>query len=139
MDALGFDNVDPEENATFFRQRFSAEIDAATVIPAIEEGGEGFLLVDVRDPESFQKGHVEGAVNIPFQQLGKAMNALDPEQNILTYCYDHPCLLSARAARMLSSKGFKVKDVIGGFEDFEKKGAPIVTGEGPELAAATAN
>ncbi len=138
MDKLGFDNVDPEQNQRYFESQFAAEIDAATVIPLLGEDETGFTLIDVRDPDSYESGHVEGAINLPFEQLGKNLSDLDEGGNYLVYCYDAPCMLSARAARMMSSKGFKVKDVVGGFEDFEKKGAPIETGSGPQTVAVTA-
>lgn len=138
MDALGFDNVDPEANERFFRETFQAEIDAATVIPVLEGGDAEVQLVDVRDPDSYEAGHVEGAINIPFEDLGKRAGELDPDTGVLVYCYDAPCMLSARAARLLSSKGMRVKDVIGGFEDFEKKGATIAEGRGPETAKTVA-
>jgi rhodanese-related sulfurtransferase len=32
--------------------------------------GEGAKLVDVRDPDEFQQGHLEGAINIPFGPIG---------------------------------------------------------------------
>ncbi len=138
MDQLGFGNVDPEENERFFSSKFAAEIDAATVIPLIGEEDASFTIIDVRDPDNYEEGHVEGAINIPFEELGRQLSELDQDGHYLVHCYDGPCLLSARAARMMSSRGLRVKDVIGGFEDFEKKGAPIETGGGKqELSAIT--
>lgn len=43
-------------------------------------------IVDVRDPESFQAGHIAGAINIPYDELTVRLNELDPNKLILTYC-----------------------------------------------------
>ena len=33
---------------------------------------EGALLVDVRTPMEFHSGHIQGAVNLPLDQIGRA-------------------------------------------------------------------
>lgn len=44
------------------------------------------LFVDVRSAESYQVGHVVGAVNIPLAELESRLGELDPNQWIITYC-----------------------------------------------------
>lgn len=44
------------------------------------------MIVDVRDPESFQAGHITGATNIPYDELTSRLDELDPNKLILTYC-----------------------------------------------------
>lgn len=45
-------------------------------------------IVDVRSPEEFAAGHVEGAINIPVEQFQTQFEdlKLDPEQAIAIYC-----------------------------------------------------
>lgn len=126
--ALGLENIDPQKNKDYYRQMMDAEIDAATLIGELKNGEVDFQIVDVRDPDSFKEGHIKGAVNIQLDELSKRMNELDKGKGVLVYCYDPPCMLSVKAARILSDQGFKVKDIGGGFENYQKNEGPIETG-----------
>ncbi|RMG95386.1 MAG: rhodanese-like domain-containing protein [Deltaproteobacteria bacterium] len=72
---------------------------------------EGALLVDVRTPAEFAAGHVEGAKNIPVQELPQRLRELgDPSRPVVLYCRSGA--RSASAARLLAQHGFtKVVDV----------------------------
>lgn len=82
-----------------------------------ENGGEhrdrvsqGALLLDVRSHEEFLRGHIEGAVNIPVQDLPARMSELGtPEREIVVYCRSGA--RSASAARFLKQAGYRVKDI----------------------------
>lgn len=43
-------------------------------------------FVDVRTPEEFANGTVEGAINIPLEQLEKQLNQLKGKENIVLFC-----------------------------------------------------
>ncbi|HKK49657.1 MAG TPA: rhodanese-like domain-containing protein [Alkalispirochaeta sp.] len=48
---------------------------------------DGALVVDVRTPEEFRAGHVEGAVNIPLDEIVNRSQELgDGEQPVILYC-----------------------------------------------------
>jgi phage shock protein E len=66
---------------------------------------EGAKLVDLRSPSEFASDHIEGAVNIPLQQLPKRMGELGPmTQPIVVYC--HSGARSARARSQLMETGY---------------------------------
>lgn len=44
------------------------------------------VFVDVRSSDTFQVGHIPGAVNIPLGDLETRLKELDPNQWIITYC-----------------------------------------------------
>ncbi len=44
------------------------------------------VFVDVRIPESYQAGHIPGAINIQLGDLENQIGELDPNQWIITYC-----------------------------------------------------
>jgi phage shock protein E len=50
--------------------------------------GEMIFVLDVRRPDEFAAGHVEGAVNIPVHELAKHVDELpdDPDTLIVVYC-----------------------------------------------------
>ena len=65
----------------------------------------GARLVDVRTPQEFAAGHIEGAVNIPVQDLEQRMVELEPrERPLVLYCRSGN--RSGRAAQMLKSAGY---------------------------------
>ncbi len=78
--------------------------------------GSDALVLDVRDPSEFKRGHVDGALNLPLDQLRDRMGELPREREILTYCFVGQ--RSYYAARALSQYGFKVKNLSGGFKTY---------------------
>ncbi len=74
-------------------------------VGAHELVAQGARLVDVRTTTEFSAGHVDGALNIPVQDLSKRLSELgDVAKPIVVYC--HSGTRSARAARILESAGF---------------------------------
>lgn len=70
-------------------------------------------LVDLRTPEAFQKGHIPGAINIPYSQLHtKSLSAFGRDIVIL-YC-DRGSQ-SLLAARDLQKHGITAFSIYGGF------------------------
>ena len=70
----------------------------------------GALLLDVRTPEEFRAGHVDGARNIPVQELARRLGELGPKtQHVVVYCKSGG--RSGAAAQMLRSQGYAVTDV----------------------------
>ncbi|HCF48855.1 MAG TPA: CoA-disulfide reductase [Syntrophomonas sp.] len=79
---------------------------------------EGALLVDVRTGEEFQKMPVEGAVNMPLDDLRGNLDQLSEGQEVLAFC--QVGLRSYVANRILRQKGFKVKNISGGYKLYPK-------------------
>lgn len=70
----------------------------------------GAKLVDVRTPEEFQGGHLEGAVNVPVDELETRLSELGPKENkLVVYCRSG--MRSARAAEVLRKAGHEVFDL----------------------------
>ncbi|MEK6265581.1 MAG: sulfurtransferase TusA family protein, partial [Clostridium sp.] len=72
------------------------------------------VLLDVRTDIEFENGHLEGAINIPVDELRERMNELDKNKEILEYC--QVGIRGYIAARILSQNGFKVKNLTGGYK-----------------------
>lgn len=79
---------------------------------------QGANLLDVRTDREFRKGHIEGAMHIPVQELAERINEIeDKEKEIVLYC--RTGRRSAQAATMLREAGFdKVYD-LGGMGNWE--------------------
>jgi NADPH-dependent 2,4-dienoyl-CoA reductase/sulfur reductase-like enzyme/rhodanese-related sulfurtransferase len=76
----------------------------------------GFVLLDVRDREEFEQGHVDGATNIPLADLRHRLGELPRFKAIRVYCGVGQ--RAYNAARLLKNKGFRVENVSGGYETY---------------------
>jgi len=102
---------------TFLRQR--AAMTTLTQDQFIE-GYRKAQLVDVREPQEFDRGHIWGARNIPLTQLKQSINALDPDRPVYLYCQNST--RSARAASVLKKNKFNNINVLkGGFKKWTGK------------------
>lgn len=62
------------------------------------------VIIDTRSPQEFESGHINGAINIPFDQLGEyidKIDALPKDKWIVTYCEGPPCEKGEMLAREL--------------------------------------
>ncbi|NNC81977.1 MAG: rhodanese-like domain-containing protein [Flavobacteriales bacterium] len=78
------------------------------------------LIIDVRTPEEFNGGHLDGAVNIDFRSpdFKERMLELDKERTLYLYC--HSGGRSAKAMEMLRQEGFEsVCELEGGYSQWE--------------------
>ncbi len=98
--------------------------DAERTIP------EADVIIDVREPDEYQAGHLPGAVNIPrglleFKLSGdEALSARD--LNIILYCKTSG--RAALAAQSLKQMGYlHVHSITGGFDAWHAEGKTVVT------------
>ena len=80
--------------------------------------GRDMVLVDLRDPDSYNRNHIAGAINIPEQEW-KRLYRLPKDKLIVLYCYHGPN--SMRAARQLAQMGYEAADVYGGIQAYRGK------------------
>ena len=73
-------------------------------------------LVDVRTELEYSNGSIEGAINIPVDNLRDRMNELEKNKEILVHC--QVGLRGYIAARILMANGFKVKNLTGGYKTY---------------------
>lgn len=78
-------------------------------------GREDAMIIDLRDTSSYKKGHVKGAVNIPYDRLGES-RTLDRNRLLIFYCDRGGA--SMAAAREYVRKGYRTRSVIGGFQAY---------------------
>ena len=85
----------------------------------------GSVLIDVRLPQEFEQGHIEGAININFfdPQFKYKLLELDREKSY--YLYDKKESKSFRAMKFMEDNGFtKVRMLKGGYEEWSTVHAP---------------
>ncbi len=71
-------------------------------------------LIDVREPQEFDNGHILGARNIPLTQMKQRLVEMRPDKPVYLYCQGTS--RSARAANLLRKNGYQDLNVLkGGF------------------------
>jgi NADPH-dependent 2,4-dienoyl-CoA reductase/sulfur reductase-like enzyme/peroxiredoxin family protein/rhodanese-related sulfurtransferase/TusA-related sulfurtransferase len=74
------------------------------------------MLIDVRTNLEFNNGNIQGALNLPVDNLRELTNKLDKNKEILIYC--QVGLRGYIAARILTANGFNVKNLTGGYKTY---------------------
>ncbi|MBI5468229.1 MAG: rhodanese-like domain-containing protein [Deltaproteobacteria bacterium] len=76
-----------------FQLAFSAglnRIDGDELRKMMKDGGQ-ITIVDVREPELFAKGHIPGAINIPYDGAhSRILKELSPKDRIVFVCHGGP-------------------------------------------------
>lgn len=90
---------------------------------------EADALIDVREPDEFREGHIDGALNIPRGLLEFKIGTLpelEPrDTRILLYCKTSG--RAALAAASLKDMGYlRVRSIAGGFDAWSAAGMPVV-------------
>lgn len=89
------------------------------------ETNPSLVILDVRTDWEFEEGHIEGAINIPVEELQQRLGELNPGDEILVYC--RVGNRSRRAAQILADNGFsRIYNMLGGIEAWKQAGYPTV-------------
>jgi rhodanese-related sulfurtransferase len=92
------------------------EIDVAQ-LRRMQQSGEKFALIDVREPDEVAKGAIPGAVAIPRGMLELKIDQVTTDKNAKIVLYCGGGMRSALAGWMLKKMGFKHPiSVIGGWK-----------------------
>ncbi|GAB3052094.1 rhodanese-like domain-containing protein [Virgibacillus ainsalahensis] len=77
-------------------------------------------LIDVREPQEFDKGHILGARNIPVSQMRQRLVEIRKDKPVYLYCQSGA--RSSRAAQLLRKKGYTdLNQLKGGFKKWTGK------------------
>ncbi|MCZ4512422.1 rhodanese-like domain-containing protein [Streptomyces sp. ActVer] len=128
----------PAAAAAYFGASLAFHADVSDVAAALAaDGGPGFVVLDSRSTESWDQGHVPGAIHLPTALIPEqAEQLLDKAVPVVTYCWGPGCNGATRAALALAELGFQVKEMLGGFEYWAREGFEFETWEGHERRAA---
>lgn len=103
------------EAHTYFESQFQFETDCWDVHSTLALEEPGFVVLDVRGPDLYSRGHIPGAVNLPHGKIIESKMAQWPEDTLfVVYCAGPHCNGAARGAVNLAKLGRKVKLMAGG-------------------------
>lgn len=87
------------------------------------------VFLDARPPDQYAKGHIGGALNLPWQAVdhyfGETADRLEGAPFIITYCDGESCDLSHELALFLMEMGFgNVRVLVNGWSLWQDAGLP---------------
>ena len=112
-----------------FAERLEFETDCWDVHEALKSDHPGFVLLDVRSPTLFAKGHAPGAISLPHARISDATLAAHPKDTLyVVYCAGPHCNGADKAALRLARLGRPVKKMIGGMTGWLDEGFEVARG-----------
>ncbi len=90
---------------------------------------EGSPVIDVRQPDEYDTGHVPGARLIPLAEVGMRLQEIREEGPVYVICLSGG--RSARATEFLRRQGVDARSVAGGTKAWIDSGRPIAQGSKP--------
>ena len=105
--------------------------DMQTVAP--KDVPEGAHLIDVREQNEWDAGHIEGAQHLPLSELAERSEEVPLDQDVYVICRSGG--RSLRATAYLAQYGYDPVNVLGGMGAWADAGKPIVseTGEAARI------
>lgn len=108
---------DPGKAKAYFENKLSFTLGPVELDHKIKDH-ENVSIIDVREEEDYQKGHVPGAINLPRERWD-SMEGLSKDRTNILYCYAQTCHLAATAAVKFADKGYSVMELEGGWEEWK--------------------
>ncbi len=106
--------------------RLAYEIDVVAAARAVES--DAAVLVDTRRLESWEHGHISGALHLPSTAIETQLAALPRDRTLIVYGWGPGCNGATATARRLLSAGLDVRELLGGYEYWARNGFPTEVG-----------
>jgi rhodanese-related sulfurtransferase len=88
------------------------------------------FLLDVRERDEWDAGHVPGSVHIPVRELGPRQDELPTDRTILCVCRSGA--RSGVVTRALADAGFQAENLEGGLQVWEASGFDLESSDGAQ-------
>lgn len=94
------------------------------------------FLVDARKPDAYSQGHIQGALNVPFnapeEKLAEVFANCIPDAPVIVYCEGAECESSKVVCQFLEESGYSnVKIFLPGYDTLVEGGLDVIEGPGP--------
>jgi rhodanese-related sulfurtransferase len=104
----------------------TAHVDAATVAERLAD--RSVIVIDVRQPAEWRRGHIRGSLNLPLTQLASRLHRIPNDIALVAVCASGH--RSAVAARTLQRAGYQAENLKGGMRAWSRAGLPVHSARG---------
>jgi rhodanese-related sulfurtransferase len=130
------DWASPADAAVHFASRLAVETDVSDVEEDPPAPHRSHARGGPLQQGRWDAGHVPGALHPPGREIAERAPAdLDRAVPVVTYCWGPGCNGATRAALALSLLGYRVREMLGGFEYWAREGLPVATPDGVRTPA----
>ena len=139
--------ISPSSNeliSSFYSSEHAASVSPSDYVRDLVNGKQDGLVVDLRNPDEYNAGHLVTSVNIPAEQLSPTQvlsefKALPKDKPIITYCYSQYCMLSRNVGNYLAQNNFYAMHMTAGWAEISRDFSNyVVTGtQAGSLSAVT--
>jgi rhodanese-related sulfurtransferase len=113
-----------------YEDKLAYEIDGADLAQLLAHDA-AVVVIDTRAAFAYAEGHIPGAISLPHRVMDAQSTAhLDRAALIVTYCDGIGCNGSTKGALNMTRLGFRVKELIGGFDWWRRDGHAAASTEG---------
>ena len=88
----------------------------------------GAALIDVRDPDEYEAGHIAGARHVPLDRLSAETAGGEPSEPLVLYCRGGD--RSGSAAEAFAASGWDAHSIAGGLAAWADEGLPLEPEDG---------
>lgn len=103
--------------------RLAFEVDVIAAADAVAAGTA--VLVDTRRRQSWDHGHIAGALHLPAAAPDARIADLPRDRTLIVYGWGPGCNGATGAARRLLASGFDTRELLGGYEYWVRNGLPV--------------
>jgi rhodanese-related sulfurtransferase len=113
----------PADAHAHFARKLEFATDCADVHHDLASGVAGVLVLDARSAPDYDAGHVPGAISFPHVTIdAQSVTALPRDALLVSYCWGPHCNGATQAAAKLAALGFRVKEMLGGYDYWCREG-----------------
>lgn len=118
------------DRTDYYAAKLAYETDASDV-HAARNAGASIYVVDVRSDEAWAQGRVAGAVHMHYSEIAaRAAAEIPSDAEVVVYCWSPGCNAGAKGALEFARLGYRVREMIGGFEYWVREGYPVEDADG---------
>lgn len=117
---------DTTRGAQYFEDKAAFTLGPVELEELMKERPDDVILVDVRDADSYKKGHIPKAINLPASHdFEMNFDKLSKEKITVVYCYNQNCHMGAKIAAKLAANGYPVMELDGAYDWYKSQGNKV--------------
>lgn len=105
----------------FYETENAVHVSPHSLRKMMDKGDKGYILVDMRSPQEYEKEHIIGSINIPaykdpetsaYDETDRILSEfreIPINRDIIVYCYSTPCMTGRKIGKLLAEKEIFVK------------------------------